>query len=63
MGAVYETGDLAFALRHLWLGFPFSFGVLLILTAHEFGHYFAARHHRVPVTLPYFCLLYTSRCV
>lgn len=54
VGAVYETGDLAFALRHLWLGWPFSFGVLLILTAHEFGHYFAARHHRVPVTLPYF---------
>lgn len=54
VGAVYETGDIAFALRHLWLGWPFSFGVLLILTAHEFGHYFAARHHRVPVTLPYF---------
>ena len=33
VGAVYETGDVAFALRHLWLGFPFSFSVLLILTA------------------------------
>ena len=25
-----------------------------ILTAHELGHYFAARHYRVPVSLPYF---------
>jgi membrane-associated protease RseP (regulator of RpoE activity) len=24
------------------------------LGAHELGHYFAARHHNVPVTLPYF---------
>jgi membrane-associated protease RseP (regulator of RpoE activity) len=28
--------------------------VLGILTAHEFGHYFAAKYHRVPATLPYF---------
>jgi membrane-associated protease RseP (regulator of RpoE activity) len=32
----------------------YSFWVLLILTAHEFGHYFAAKHHRVRATLPYF---------
>ena len=25
-----------------------------ILTAHEFGHYFAARYHRVQASLPYF---------
>ena len=24
------------------------------LVAHEFGHYFAAQHHLVPATLPYF---------
>jgi len=28
--------------------------LMLILTAHEFGHYFAARHYRVRATLPYF---------
>jgi membrane-associated protease RseP (regulator of RpoE activity) len=28
--------------------------LLAILTAHEFGHYFTARHYRVPASLPYF---------
>lgn len=32
----------------------FSAGLLSILLAHEFGHYFAARRHRVPASLPYF---------
>ncbi len=32
----------------------YSACVLAILTAHEFGHYLAARHYRVPATLPYF---------
>lgn len=41
-------------LGNLWLGWPFSLTLLLILGAHELGHYFAARYHRVPVTLPYF---------
>jgi len=35
-------------------GIPFAFTLLIILGAHEFGHYFAARHHKVAVTLPYF---------
>jgi membrane-associated protease RseP (regulator of RpoE activity) len=35
-------------------GWVFSASLLAILTAHEFGHYFAARHYRVPATLPYF---------
>ncbi len=32
----------------------FSLGLLSILTAHEFGHYFTARKYNVPVSLPYF---------
>lgn len=32
----------------------FSACLMSILTAHEFGHYFAARYHRVPTSLPYF---------
>lgn len=38
----------------IWRGWPFSVSILLILGAHELGHYFAARYHNVPVTLPYF---------
>jgi hypothetical protein len=36
------------------VGLPYSIGLLLILSAHELGHYFAARHHRIRVTPPYF---------
>ena len=32
----------------------YSACVMAILTAHEFGHYFAARYHMIPATLPYF---------
>ncbi|MEZ4557944.1 MAG: site-2 protease family protein [Caldilineaceae bacterium] len=35
-------------------GWPFAATLLGILGAHEFGHYFAARYHKVGVTLPYF---------
>ena len=35
-------------------GWPFAGSVLGILLAHELGHYFAARWHGAPVTLPYF---------
>lgn len=35
-------------------GWPFALPLLAILTAHEFGHYFAARYYKVAVTLPYF---------
>ncbi len=35
-------------------GLLFSFTVLMILGAHEFGHYFAARYYGVQATLPFF---------
>jgi membrane-associated protease RseP (regulator of RpoE activity) len=38
----------------LWKGIPFSLTLLMILGAHEFGHYFMSRRHRIDVTLPYF---------
>jgi hypothetical protein len=40
--------------RSLLAGLPFSATLLAILATHEFGHYFAARHHGAPVSLPYF---------
>ncbi len=41
-------------LGDLFLGLPYCLSVMAILLAHELGHYFAARYHKVPVSLPYF---------
>jgi membrane-associated protease RseP (regulator of RpoE activity) len=41
-------------LLEMWRGLPYALSILLILGAHELGHYFAARHHKLGVTLPYF---------
>jgi membrane-associated protease RseP (regulator of RpoE activity) len=35
-------------------GLPFSITLLVILLAHEFGHYAAARYYQVDASLPYF---------
>jgi len=35
-------------------GFRYAIPLLGFLTVHEFGHYFAARHHRVNTSLPYY---------
>jgi membrane-associated protease RseP (regulator of RpoE activity) len=57
------TIDGTVALNSVWdlinpanliTGLPFTAALLSILLAHEFGHYFAARYHKVAVTLPYF---------
>lgn len=57
IGTTLYAGALSepqFTGTEFWLGWPFSLSMLLILGAHELGHYFAARYHDVPVTLPYF---------
>jgi Zn-dependent protease len=36
------------------IGLPYALALMLILAAHELGHYFAARAHNMKVTLPYF---------
>ena len=41
-------------LANLWIGLPYAFSALFILSCHEFGHYFAAKYHHVRVTLPYY---------
>jgi len=43
----YSFGDFA-------SGLPYSISFLLILTVHEFGHYFTALYYRVKTTLPYY---------
>jgi hypothetical protein len=52
-GSFYGAETIEEAMQ-LWRGWPFSLSILLILGAHELGHYFAARYHKLPVTLPYF---------
>lgn len=47
---VHASGDIA----PIADGLPFSVPLLLILLFHEFGHYTAARLHKVPASLPYF---------
>ncbi|HZK75387.1 MAG TPA: site-2 protease family protein [Candidatus Kapabacteria bacterium] len=47
---VQDVGDLA----NLHLGFEYATLILLFLTAHEFGHFIAARIHGVDATLPFY---------
>ena len=43
-----------YTLSDFYSGLPYSICFLLILTAHEFGHYFTALYYRVKTTLPYY---------
>jgi membrane-associated protease RseP (regulator of RpoE activity) len=52
-GVMWVNRD-PFELSNFQLGIPYSAAILFILACHEFGHYFAARYHKVDATLPYF---------
>jgi membrane-associated protease RseP (regulator of RpoE activity) len=41
-------------LSNFRFGLTYSVLILTVLSCHEFGHYFAAKIHKVKVTLPYF---------
>jgi membrane-associated protease RseP (regulator of RpoE activity) len=54
-GVEWTTGQLPpYDFYLLVKGLPYSISILLIITFHEFGHYFAARYHKVSATLPYY---------
>ena len=62
-GALYATphldplggvNGLLGTLRALPSGWTFAVPLMTILLCHEFGHFFAARYHRVPASLPHF---------
>ena len=53
-GATPEDGGIIAWLRMLPRGWTFAVPLLGILLFHEFGHYIAARLHRVDASLPYF---------
>jgi membrane-associated protease RseP (regulator of RpoE activity) len=64
LGTVFWVGGEAWTQSHAWEGvgwltrflggWSFAVPLLAILLFHEFGHYIAARLHRVPASLPYF---------
>jgi membrane-associated protease RseP (regulator of RpoE activity) len=45
-------GEERLTMNQLIAAMQYSIPFLLILTVHEFGHYFTARYHKVRVTLP-----------
>lgn len=53
-GALHAGVDLLREPARFAVGLPYSLGLMLILGAHELGHYFAAKHHGIRVTPPYF---------
>jgi membrane-associated protease RseP (regulator of RpoE activity) len=61
LAGTYFVGSPAFdgfrgapGIAFMLSGVPFAATLLAILGVHEFGHYFAGRHHRASVSLPYF---------
>lgn len=53
-GAMHQGISLLSEPARFAAGLPYSLSILLILGAHELGHYFFARRHGMNVSLPYF---------
>lgn len=57
-GAEWMYGKTILSNEFTWMdfynGMHYSVPFLLILAAHEFGHYFTARYYRINTSLPYF---------
>ena len=54
VGAAYQGINLGNEPWRFAAGLPYAVGLMIILGAHELGHYFTARAHDMKVTLPYF---------
>ena len=55
-GAEWIRGSLvdSYEFSYLLNGLPYAVSIMFIISCHEFGHYFAARYHKVNATLPYY---------
>ncbi len=56
-GAEWLSGNFGggpYEISFLLKGLPYAFSIMFIISCHEFGHYFAARYHKVKATLPYY---------
>jgi membrane-associated protease RseP (regulator of RpoE activity) len=47
-------GQISVIAKAMLGSWPYALSLMSILLAHEFGHYFMSRHHKVAATLPYF---------
>lgn len=54
VGAVAADASYWDMLRAIPKGYAYAVPLMAILLTHEFGHYFAARYHKVDASLPYF---------
>ncbi|MFQ5797917.1 MAG: site-2 protease family protein [Bacteroidota bacterium] len=54
IAGVFWLNKDGFDLQNFHLGLSYSISILFILASHEFGHYFAAKYHKVKATLPFF---------
>ncbi|KXK54021.1 MAG: membrane-associated Zn-dependent protease [Chlorobi bacterium OLB5] len=54
MGGVYWLGRDPYDISNFHLGLTYASLIILFLSFHEFGHYFAAKYHKIDVTLPYY---------
>lgn len=53
-GALQSGVNLLHEPGRFAVGLPYSLALMLILGAHELGHYFTARYHKIAVTPPFF---------
>ncbi|MCH9029383.1 MAG: site-2 protease family protein, partial [Bacteroidetes bacterium] len=50
-GVQWTTGQIGpYELDTLMKGLPYSLSIMTIISFHEFGHFFAAKFHRIKVT-------------
>ncbi len=54
IAGVFWANKDPYQLNNFSYGITYSVLILLVISTHEFGHYFAAKYHKVPVTLPYY---------
>jgi membrane-associated protease RseP (regulator of RpoE activity) len=54
LSGVFWANQDPYQLYNFPSGLLYSFLLLSVISAHEFGHYFAARIHKVDVTLPFY---------
>ena len=54
ISGVFWANQDPYQLYNFYSGLTYSILLLTVISAHEFGHYFVARFHKVDVTLPYY---------